>query len=350
MVEYIPDAEPEGCSPEDPEDFDAERDRMERRRTLLAGLGWAVIGPLMVIACLRVVAHDATVELIALNAFTQWLYVPAWFVLIMGSVLHRRALAGCAGCIVLAHILWLDPRTFVAAALPEPARQASRFRVMSANLFAVNEDTDGIVQEIVSARPDLLLLQELTPNWAKQLDTPSMQALFPYRMAIVREDAFGIGLYTRVPARIERLALSDLPALRATVDLGGRKLHVYNVHTLPPRQPASAAKWSAMMTQLAEWARHERDPMLLAGDLNATPHTRWYRELLKLDLRGAHEDRGRGLATTWPNGRMPYLPIRLDHLLVSRHLAVLDVREGEGRGSDHRPVICDLALLSPPGT
>lgn len=81
-----------------------------------------------------------------------------------------------------------------------------------------------------------------------------------------------------------------------------------------------------------------------AAHFNATPHTRWYQRLQTERLRGAHEDRRRGLATTWPNGRAPVPPIRLDHVLVSPEVSVLDVREGVGEGSDHRPVIVDLTL------
>jgi endonuclease/exonuclease/phosphatase (EEP) superfamily protein YafD len=41
----------------------------------------------------------------------------------------------------------------------------------------------------------------------------------------------------------------------------------------------------------------------------------------------------------------PLPPVRLDHVLLSPELGCTAVREGEGRGSDHRPVIADLVLL-----
>jgi endonuclease/exonuclease/phosphatase (EEP) superfamily protein YafD len=40
----------------------------------------------------------------------------------------------------------------------------------------------------------------------------------------------------------------------------------------------------------------------------------------------------------------PFQPIRLDHLLVSREVEMLSVAEGEGRGSDHRPIVAEFAL------
>jgi endonuclease/exonuclease/phosphatase (EEP) superfamily protein YafD len=106
--------------------------------------------------------------------------------------------------------------------------------------------------------------------------------------------------------------------------------------------------WNEMMAQVLDLARESSGPLLVGGDLNTTPHQAWFRRLLASGMRGAHEDAGRALATTWPNGRLMVPPIRLDHLLVSEELRVLSVREGEGRGSDHQPVIADLQLVTPP--
>ena len=39
-------------------------------------------------------------------------------------------------------------------------------------------------------------------------------------------------------------------------------------------------------------------------------------------------------------------PVRLDHVLVSQHVVPLGIREGVGKGSDHKPVIVDLALMA----
>jgi endonuclease/exonuclease/phosphatase family metal-dependent hydrolase len=37
--------------------------------------------------------------------------------------------------------------------------------------------------------------------------------------------------------------------------------------------------------------------------------------------------------------------MRLDHVLVSPGVETRSIREGRGEGSDHRPIIADLALL-----
>jgi endonuclease/exonuclease/phosphatase (EEP) superfamily protein YafD len=332
----MPDADPE---------LVFSRDRAARRARLLTGLAWLVLGPLLLVAFLRLVAHDATLELIALNALSQWLYLPAWAVLVWALASRRWRLAVPAGCLALLHVVWIDPRGLVAAPLPAVPPSATRFRVMSANLLMINQDTEGIAGEVLAALPDLLLVQELSPYWAARLEREDLTRALPHRSFVARTDSFGIGVYSRLPMTAQELDVFGLPAFSAEVQLGAHSLRVLNVHTLPPRRPDYVPTWIGMMEHIEQLVRRETGPVLLGGDLNATPHTRWFQRLLSHGLQSAHEERGRTLATTWPNGRMPFPPIRLDHFLVSRAIAVLDVREGEGRGSDHRPLIGDFALL-----
>ncbi len=135
-----------------------------------------------------------------------------------------------------------------------------------------------------------------------------------------------------------------LPAIVVTVRVRDAELSVLHAHTLPPRLFDMVGEWHRMMDRIESEVRRLPRPLLLAGDLNTTQFSERYERLRKLGLRGAHEAVGRGFATTWPNGRFPFPPIRLDHLLVSDEVSVLDVREGAGRGSDHRPLIAELGL------
>lgn len=325
-------------------DFDAERHLFERRAALPLGLCWLVLSPLLGLALLRLVAHDAAFPLIVLNAMTTWVYLPAWLTLAVALWWRRRNLALASTAVVLLHVLWVNPLSWLPSAAPPLKPSSQRFVVMSVNLLMVNDDTEGIASEIAQAHPDLLLVQEVSPLWAERFDAPDMRRLFPQRHVIARSDSFGIGVLSPHALEIEELQLSGLPALRGHVALGKRRLELINVHTLPPRTAAYTEEWNEMMRRVCQLVEHGPKPLVLAGDLNATPHARWYRELLSRGLRGAHEERGRGYATTWPNGLFPFPPIRLDHFLVSSGVGVISVTEGEGRGSDHRPIVAELSL------
>ena len=77
-------------------------------------------------------------------------------------------------------------------------------------------------------------------------------------------------------------------------------------------------------------------------------YNEWMDKLTGLGLREAHEAVGRSFATTWPNGERLLPPIRIDHVLVDSTLVPTAAAEGRGQGSDHRPIIVNLAVLGRP--
>jgi endonuclease/exonuclease/phosphatase (EEP) superfamily protein YafD len=88
----------------------------------------------------------------------------------------------------------------------------------------------------------------------------------------------------------------------------------------------------------------EPHSLVVVGDCNATQYSLVYEQLKAGGLRSAHEDRGRGYATTWPNGTLPLPPIRIDQAFLSPEVACTSIAEGEGRGSDHKPLILDIEV------
>jgi endonuclease/exonuclease/phosphatase (EEP) superfamily protein YafD len=115
------------------------------------------------------------------------------------------------------------------------------------------------------------------------------------------------------------------------------------VHTVAP--PFAFARNQRQQRAISEIVRGLPRPRVVAGDLNASPYNRWFDELRGLGLREAHEAVGRSLATTWPNGQHRLPPLRLDHVFADAALVPLRATEGKGQGSDHRPIVVDLAIL-----
>jgi endonuclease/exonuclease/phosphatase (EEP) superfamily protein YafD len=129
-----------------------------------------------------------------------------------------------------------------------------------------------------------------------------------------------------------------------SIDIAGQRLQVWNVHPPAPRDDASRRILVEQLSELAEAAKTSDGPLVVAGDFNTTKWTPEFGRLSTSGLADAHQVTGRGLAATWPaNGSLPPF-LLLDHVLVSRELSVNSVMELPAGGSDHRPVIADLAL------
>ena len=116
-------------------------------------------------------------------------------------------------------------------------------------------------------------------------------------------------------------------------------------HPLPPLSVLEVL-WRRSLADLATEARATDLPVVVLGDFNADRDHAPFRRLLGTGLRDAHDERGRGLARTWP-AKAPLL--HLDHVLVGDgeggRLVVEDVREVVLPGSDHLAVVADLAVL-----
>jgi endonuclease/exonuclease/phosphatase (EEP) superfamily protein YafD len=280
------------------------------------------------------------------QAVTPYFALPTLAALAVASAGGRRVLAVVAGALAVTHLVWALPDLHPSRPRPVEAGDGPRLRLFSANVLYINSDMGGIAEEIRTAQPDVVALQEISPSNLAALEAAGVLDDYPHRFVAPRPDAFGSAVLSRLPlAGSELLLAAGIPFARTTVLVGDRRVRLYDIHTRAPTG-RGVRTWKAQLAELRRLVESEDGPRLVAGDLNATSGHRAYRDLLGAGLRDAHVERGRWWAATWPADRRWSPPVvRLDHVLVSPEVAVVDVREGTGRGSDHRPVIADLALL-----
>ena len=281
-------------------------------------------------------------------AATPWGYLPA--VPLLAWTVWRRRWPEAAGLavVVLLWVGWLLPQV-VGGAVEGPPD----FRVASINALAWNARPDSMIRDVAATEADVLAIQEVSPELAAAIETEAFDR-WPHRLVLPREDAFGIAVLSRFPMRahVEDLGPTLPPEARegpavaepyvvADLDIGGRPLRLLAVHTLPPFGARYAAIWRRQCAVLVERVEGERTPLIVAGDLNATPFHRVLRDLDAAGLRDGHGAVGRGLTTTFPTDRwLP--PMLLDHVLASEELAFTAVSERTIGGSDHRAVVAGL--------
>jgi endonuclease/exonuclease/phosphatase (EEP) superfamily protein YafD len=230
--------------------------------------------------------------------------------------------------------------------VPPAAGMLPTVRLFTANVRGANPDMGPIAEEIAAVAPDLVALEELDPDDAAGLTRSGALDRFPYSVTDTRWGASGIALWSRFPlVDVQVQDVLGRPFISATAMVGANRLRLYVVHTVAPLG-GDRARWQAQLRRVREEVHDTKGALVVAGDFNASRYHPSFRRLLSGGLRDAHELRGRGWAATWPQDRRP-LPalMRLDHILVSPGVDVRSIREGVGQGSDHRPVIADLALL-----
>ena len=233
-----------------------------------------------------------------------------------------------------------------AADLPDGAADAPRLRVVTANLYVLNPSFAAAGRSLRGLRPDVLVVPELSADGLAGLRASGLLADLPHSVVELDGRAETVGLFSRLPLADVTTRASAARALpRATVRVDGLAVRVLAAHPLPPLSVFQRL-WRASLADLVREAGQVDLPLVVAGDLNADRDHAPFRDLLATGLRDAHDERGRGLARTWP-ASLPLL--HLDHVLVrdgaGGRLAVVDVREAQVAGSDHLAVVADVAVL-----
>ncbi|ESQ89554.1 hypothetical protein ABAC460_11815 [Asticcacaulis sp. AC460] len=214
-----------------------------------------------------------------------------------------------------------------------PASETPNLSVLSLNVLYQNTQYTRAEALIRRENADVVVASETDPEWIAHFQ--HLKDVYPYSETIPGRGAFGLSVHAKSPmkATILELGPERLPLIRAEFDT----YVVYAVHPMPPGSSDKAAENGIYLQQLAETARTETKPVVLAGDFNTT--------LWSSNIRPLIQDRwqwpsGSGAAYTWPVGAS-FLGIQIDHILTQRMKAGR-FRVLEPIGSDHRPVRADL--------
>lgn len=229
-------------------------------------------------------------------------------------------------------------------------------RLVSANLWMEAPEIDPLADEVLHQKADIVVLQEVTPPHLRRLERRGLGDTLFERAVWPNNAHSGLGVWSRFPlSDIQWFYLAGELQVKAWVALpNGMQLRVYGVHA-PSPVPNKIDRWYAWFASMKREATRElaahSSPVVIAGDFNATLDHHPFRRLVRTGLSDAALLARRDLEMTWPN-RSRLLPplFRIDHVLLSSDIGIGRYRVGQGRGSDHRPVIADLLVRAHSGS
>lgn len=213
-------------------------------------------------------------------------------------------------------------------------------KVIQFNAWGRNPKAAEAARWVLDQKPDIILLQE-----GGALRGALLAAGY-HRTC----QGCGAGIFTRGFEVIEPNVKEDPRGYYSVVTLRDERgeFPVIVVHRHWPTRFALNAAQAAEFRQVV--ARHPRARLILGGDFNSTP---WSFARRRDDADFGLIRRTRGLFT-WPaetisHNRLPapfpYLPI--DHVYAGRDWATVSVTRGPRLGSDHYPVVVELAPVAP---
>jgi len=222
-----------------------------------------------------------------------------------------------------------------------PAKQT--LRVLLLNVCTENRRFDLVEAFIQKSHPDLIVLEEVNDEWIEKL--ANLRVQYPHGSQETREDNFGIALFSKLPtdkSDIVYLGEAEVPSVTAVVQFMGKTLKILGTHPIPPSGAENSQLRNQQLKSLPLLLSDCQGPVVLLGDLNTTPWSPHFRKLLR-DSGLTDSARGYGWQTTWPAGLLP-LRIAIDHCLVSRDLRVIARQVGPNIGSDHLPLLVEIAV------
>lgn len=366
-----------------------------RRRGLWWLAGWPVAFALL-LACLSARVPPAQAWPLALIGMAfPWLALAALLVLLVHGLRKRRLHLPCALALLFA-LPHADE--FVKLSGREKAPEGTRrpFTLMSWNVrlfdlynWTHNQQARDEIMDLIRVEdPDILCLQEfldVAPGDPMEVKDSLLSAYRythcadAYTVTTRGEQRIGIAIFSVYPVVAQGTIhfpdeLNNL-VLWADLALGADTVRVYTAHLASLRfgdmdyaflkeveQGGGTDSMSTAGTRIlgrlkdgflrrsretAAITGHMRQspwPVLYAGDLNDTPMSWSYHELLRSGLRDAYSESGRGLGNTWIGGVPSF---RIDHILHGPAFTSWGFRTLPDELSDHRAIICSMGFRAP---
>jgi endonuclease/exonuclease/phosphatase (EEP) superfamily protein YafD len=243
-----------------------------------------------------------------------------------------------AGVNIAAIAPWQDgPRSVASSADPT-------LRIVAFNVKSGNHRYDQLAPLVAQLKPDVLGLVELTPGWAHAADSASSRVR--PRGFVVQRGAYGMGLLSA--ATPTALSARHFPAdgpvvLIARFEIRDRPLTFVLVHV---HTPFAGSVHERELRALAAARPSLGSRLIVCGDFNTVS---WAAQFQDFSRSAGLTDvfRGAWHGYSWPSwSRLLGVPI--DHCLISSGLAVRERHFGPSIGSDHFPLVVDVAILGTP--
>lgn len=255
-------------------------------------------------------------------------------------------------CVLIYHCRLIYPYTElhtqeVDGYLPEIDGERQSLKILSSNVLMTNRDSSMLLHLIDQHQPDVFIALESDIWWEKQF---GILTEFPHTLKCPLDNLYGMHVYSRYPlsnTAIRYEVENDKPSMDARIELDHKTfVNLYVVHPAPPSptENEESTERDVELVKLAERVSGSRERIIIAGDLNDvawSATTRLFRQ-----VSGLLDPRvGRGLFNTF-NAFHWFARWPLDHVFLSNHFKIMQVQRLPAMGSDHFPLLIELAIMS----
>ncbi|MBM6551864.1 endonuclease/exonuclease/phosphatase family protein [Marinomonas ostreistagni] len=252
------------------------------------------------------------------------------------------------GCLAV-QLWWVLPYTPL---LPKEVKTAkpsvteAKITILTSNVLTPNRQADKLIALVKQYQPDVLVTLESDQWWEDQLSV--LEESMPYTVKCPLENLYGMHVYSKLPmadTSLSFLVEEDVPSVHTTLKLNnGRVIRAHFLHPAPPSptENTESDERDAEIEIVGRSVAESDMPVIVTGDLNDVAWSKTTRLFRKVS--GLLDPRiGRGVFCTF-HADYAFLRWPLDHVFHSKHFTLGFMKRMPSIGSDHFPLLTQLAL------
>ncbi len=212
-------------------------------------------------------------------------------------------------------------------------------KALHINLLMGNDNYDAVRKLIINENPDIISLQECTPDWYNEL-LPILNQYHCTKKII--DSPFGICVASKIPvvsSEIKYLNNQSPPLIKLNLEHNGDFITLYSIHPTPPFNQTLFESRNEYFDLFIDEVGND-ESIIIIGDMNITQWSPYYQNFTKkLNIKNSKFVR----SSTWPE----FLPIQifqLDHILVSEGFETKNSKVMNSVGSDHLPIVSEIVI------
>ena len=234
--------------------------------------------------------------------------------------------------------MWLSSQPAVAS--------DERLEIVTLDVTTSLGTRSPVIGWISTVDADLIFLQQTTPAWIESI----RDADTGYRVIAEPSQAGQSGTIAlaKVPyeTQVYPVIPGTEPIVEVNAELAGRPVTVLSIRADTPSGVNDAEQRDELFQAAGELVAARSEPVVVVGDLNVTRWSHAFRTLVSAGALNNSED-GFGYQATWPANDWPiagaYAGLPVDHALTTNALTTARRSIGPAVGSDHLPLIVEIA-------
>jgi endonuclease/exonuclease/phosphatase (EEP) superfamily protein YafD len=297
--------------------------------------------------CLLSVAPDFLGKEFIVNLAPIWLAGLIISLLFYFFIIDCRSVTFLVGVLVCSiFIFWVINRVFHYYPIHSEVKTtcAQKISVIYANVLTKNQNKEKLNNFIKQLNPDIVALVETDQAW---IDSVQLNNNFLYFESKPLNNNFGISLFSKykiVGPTTLKLDHHLPPVVHTFVDIGSesRRIQMVVFHTFPPQLTSGLNINPQILDKLSSLVRKSSEPVIMAGDLNATSFSNYYWKWIN-SFNVVDTMSGFGIFRTW-HAQSNFFRLTLDYVFTSKSIKTKSWTRLDDIGSDHFPIFAELCL------